>query len=97
MSTAREKQALKMRKYRATHREQMRAYNRQRYVRFKMEKLRIERMGDKRCRLCGIRLASQSGAFGAKFYCLGCVESRQAEKHYHREATRRWRERLVMV
>lgn len=96
MSTAKEKQALKMRKYRAKYKEKMRAYYHQYYLRKKKDKLRKERMGEKRCRLCEIRLASDAGAYGAKFYCESCVQIGDAKRHYTREASRRWRERVMV-
>jgi hypothetical protein len=88
----RKKNAEQMRSYRARHREQMQAYDRERYRKVKADRERQERMGDKHCRLCQIRLAGRYGAYGTREYCRGCRDSGDAKRHAAMLATRRWRE-----
>ena len=94
MILTKEQNRIKQKKYRDKYREKVRAYDRMRYKLRRAEPSRIKRMGDKKCRICEIRLAGNFGGFGTKHYCRSCVDRGLAQKHSVREAMRRLRLRL---
>lgn len=86
----REKHRIKMKIWRSENRERARAYDRMYWKKIKAEKYRIKRMGDKHCRLCGIKLASVYGGYRTRFYCRNCVDRGDAKKHRDRLAMKRF-------
>ena len=87
----REKNRIKAQKYRASHRDYFREYDKKRYAK-RQEVRRIKVFEGRKCKGCEILLSSTYGAHGTVRYCVSCTKIRW--RLYMREYRKKLRAKL---
>lgn len=87
----REQRNTRMRLYRATHKEELRAWAKKRRDSNLQPKRRAKLMGDRTCMFCEIRLAARSVRKHQQKYCQGCLNSPTVKRYLRALYIRRWR------